>query len=628
MATLIPNTLPSTASQGEKRLFHLLQQKLPNDFLVWYEPIVQGRYPDFIILGPHFGLLIIEVKGWYPSQILQANPDSFKIKYKQGDLETIQNQKSPLRQCKDYLNRLLDSLKAYPVLTQNQGHHQGQLAFPLGMGAIMSNITAQQATTDPLNLNQAALLPQPQVAYRDELLAWPDWTSEQLIERLQQMFAVKFAFAPLTSDQINTIRGLLYPEIIIQAIPARHDSIPKGESLLPSATILKTLDTRQENLAKSIGEGHRIFFGVSGSGKTLILMARAKMLAQQHPHARILLLCFNVSLASHLRSVIQTNTQNANYSNLEIIHFHGWAKSCLGSLPTHVPDFDETVARDLLDYLAEMPQSQKWDAILIDEAHTFVPSWFRCCVAALKDPENGDLTIVADGSQSLYKRDGFTWKQVGIKAQGRTISKKFDLDKNYRNTQPILNAAWKIVQPAHEQTILETDEVTFPVVQPTQALRQGSRPTLHLVSAPEKAIINQVQRLLAQNYAPEDIAIIYYQVKKPAMKQLLASFNQAGIKTYWVTKNQKAKERYSVSLPGIRILTGLSSLGLEFKVVLLIWLEQFGDCVKSTVGSQLKRKQLYVAMTRTQEELHLFSDPNNPLLAELKQSDAFAWQSD
>lgn len=65
MANAIPDSIPSKASQGEKTLFSILRDNLPDDFFVWYEPGVESYYPDFLILSPTFGLLIIEVKGWY-----------------------------------------------------------------------------------------------------------------------------------------------------------------------------------------------------------------------------------------------------------------------------------------------------------------------------------------------------------------------------------------------------------------------------------------------------------------------------------------------------------------------------------------------------------------------------------
>ncbi|MFN9614541.1 MAG: nuclease-related domain-containing protein, partial [Dolichospermum sp.] len=60
---MIPSSIPDKASQGEKRLYNILKNKLSDNFYVWYEPRIDGRYPDFIILSPDFGLLVIEVKG-------------------------------------------------------------------------------------------------------------------------------------------------------------------------------------------------------------------------------------------------------------------------------------------------------------------------------------------------------------------------------------------------------------------------------------------------------------------------------------------------------------------------------------------------------------------------------------
>lgn len=117
MAVMIPDSFPDKANIGEKKLFGVLRDRLPDDFLVWYEPIVSDLYPDFIILGSTFGLLIIEVKGWYASRIINADNNSFDIRQKRGNIERIERQKSPLRQGRDYLAAVLDKLKGYPILT-------------------------------------------------------------------------------------------------------------------------------------------------------------------------------------------------------------------------------------------------------------------------------------------------------------------------------------------------------------------------------------------------------------------------------------------------------------------------------------------------------------------------------
>ena len=69
MAYCIPDRLPSKASRGEDRTFHILK-KLPDNYLVYYEPNIANRRPDFIVIAPDMGVIVIEVKGWYLDDIL------------------------------------------------------------------------------------------------------------------------------------------------------------------------------------------------------------------------------------------------------------------------------------------------------------------------------------------------------------------------------------------------------------------------------------------------------------------------------------------------------------------------------------------------------------------------------
>jgi ATP-dependent exoDNAse (exonuclease V) alpha subunit len=66
-----------------------------------------------------------------------------------------------------------------------------------------------------------------------------------------------------------------------------------------------------------------------------------------------------------------------------------------------------------------------------------------------------------------------------------------------------------------------------------------------------------------------------------------------------------------------------SFLGLEFKAVLLLWVDQFEDCfVKDVDMRSLARRQLYVAMTRAQDELHLVASGQAAVVAALGKSEA------
>ena len=626
MAQMIPETIPSKASQGEKNLFAALESQLPDTFIVWYEPTIDRLLPDFVILGPTFGLLILEVKGWFANSIESASHDFFSIRYKKAGRTRIESNANPLKQGHNYFGPIADQMKQCPLLCWPQGNYRGKLCFPIGVGAVMSNITCQQSQEN----NLYPVLAQPAVAYRDELLQWPDFSSDDLTTRLKEMFKTDFSFPTLTADQVSTVKGLIHPTTAIKEIPVVADSLPPDApyTLPDGATRLLSLDIEQERIARTMQSGHRLVSGVAGSGKTLILLARAKALANRLNPQRVLILCYNITLAAHLRSLLHNDTRNPQYrQSIEVLNFHAWAKTVLRHLPNvkQVPDgeYDPLLGQQMLNRLQQLPVDRRWDAVLVDEAHTFDQSWFSCCVAALKDREDGDLLIVSDRNQGLYQRREFSWKSVGIKAVGRGRSKM--LSQNYRNTQEILSAAWAVLRPSESKP-----DTAFPTVEPSAALRRGALPVLHLASSKLEAVtqlVIQIEQFCNQGYAPADIAVIYKKKndrKSSVLQMLMDQLNQKQMMPYWVTVDQETKRHYDSQRPGVRVVTALSSLGLEFKLVLLLWVEQFQNCHNADLQlAERDRRQLYVAMTRAQDELHLFSGGNGRIVQELRDSRNF-----
>ena len=64
MATLIPaiSTCVSRMTPGERRTAERLEQKLDADYLLWYDVPMGPRntHPDFVVLHPRRGILILE----------------------------------------------------------------------------------------------------------------------------------------------------------------------------------------------------------------------------------------------------------------------------------------------------------------------------------------------------------------------------------------------------------------------------------------------------------------------------------------------------------------------------------------------------------------------------------------
>ncbi len=83
MATLIPalgTCLPRMMS-GEKRLAERLEQKLDDDYLMWYDVPVGPKqsHPDFVVIHPRRGLLILEVKDWSLATIQKVTRQYWEI---------------------------------------------------------------------------------------------------------------------------------------------------------------------------------------------------------------------------------------------------------------------------------------------------------------------------------------------------------------------------------------------------------------------------------------------------------------------------------------------------------------------------------------------------------------------
>src|SRR5690606_22808272 len=121
-------------------------------------------------------------------------------------------------------------------------------------------------------------LPAHRLICRDEMAPTAD--PEVFQKRLWDMFDHAFG-GKLTLPQLDRVRWHLFPEIRISA--PQQSLFDEGEDAIVESAggaekergtipdIVRVMDLQQEQLARSLGEGHRVIHGVAGSGKTLIL---------------------------------------------------------------------------------------------------------------------------------------------------------------------------------------------------------------------------------------------------------------------------------------------------------------------------------------------------------------------
>ena len=598
MARMIGVGLGSIKQAGERRFAQRLQSHLEDDYLVWYDVPVgkHRRYPDFIILHPQRGLLFIEVKDWKPETIKRISPTTCTIEAATGRKEVPH----PLEQVRQCAYAAVNDLLRNPQLRQSGDRHNGKLICPYGWGVVFTNITRNQIQRGIPDDARERLMPDHLVLYKDEMTESVD--PEAFQAKLWGMFNVSFA-SKLTLPQIDAIRWHLFPELRIgdsgQASLFSDDMEQTADIKESIPEIIRIMDIQQEQLARSLGEGHRVIHGVAGSGKTLILGYRCLHLAQTL-HKPILVLCFNITLAAKLRSFIAAR---GIVDTVQVYHFHDWCGQQLktyyvDTLPGDKPLYDRMVD-SVIDGVDKglIPRGQ-YGAVLIDEGHDFEPEWLKL-VTQIVDPETNSLLLLYDDAQSIYKKQSslkFSLASVGIQAQGRTTILKL----NYRNTREILEFAYRVVK----DYLHDDGQADIPLIQPEAAGVSGPEPVVKSfddLNAEIQYAVRCVQKWHDQGMPWREMAILY--PGGSAGKLMAEALTEQAIPHAWLASS-KYKKSYSVDDDQIAVMSIHSSKGLEFQTVIILDASRENSENQSkSVTIEDSMRLLYVGMTRATENL-------------------------
>jgi UvrD-like helicase C-terminal domain/Nuclease-related domain/AAA domain len=607
MATLIP-TLSQCARRmtpGEKRLAERFMAKLEDDYLCWYDIMVgkRSRYPDFIVLHPRRGLLVLEVKDWKLDIIHSADKNGFTLITPNGHKVTP----SPLEQARQCAQTIHTKLEADPLLREQKPGYGDRLCLPYGYGVVFTNITRrafERAQLDEIILGD-------RVICRDEMTEEVD--AELFQKRLWGMFTVHFKTV-LSMPQIDRIRWHLFPEIRIPAQSELFESTqtqPATAQSLPE--LLRVMDLKQEQLARNLGEGHRVIHGVAGSGKTLILGYRCERLASALTKP-VLVLCYNVALAAKLRSVMQEKNLT---KQVNVRTFHAWCRDQLRLYHVPMPAEGEAFFAEMVNAVmggvekGQIPRAQ-YGAVMIDEGHDFQPEWFRL-VTQMIDPETNSLLVLYDDAQSIYEatsRRKFSFSSVGIQAKGRTTI----LRLNYRNTTEVLTLAYEFARDFLAPEEAEEDGV--PLVEPQSGGRHGPIPVIRRLpnlQAEAELIAKEFKALHRAGWRWRDLAIIYR--SKFIGERVTAILRTAGLSVEWV--GEEGKRRFDPLSDTVKIITMHSSKGLEFPVVAI---PGIGYMPNANFKFEDEGRLLYVAMTRAMEVLLMTSHQDTEFVARIERA--------
>lgn len=578
---------------GERRLAERLEKKLEDDYLCWANIPVgpKALQPDFVIMHPLRGLLVLEVKDWKLDTIQSMDRNQTKI-YANGSLKT---QTNPMMQARRYAMDVAGVLQKDPALRQVTGSpNAGSLIMPFGWGVVMTAITRKQFEGTDL----AEVLSPQQVMFQDEMTEAVD--DEVFQQRLWSMFNHVFP-CRLTLPQIDRVRYHLYPEVRVNMVPGQFGLFAEQDAPLPS--LIKVMDLQQELLARSLGEGHRVIHGAAGSGKTMILGYRCAHLAQVSSKP-VLVLCYNKSLAGRLQQVL---AERGLSEKVTVRNFHAWCSDMLTAFNVDRPAYNLStnvkmaqLIQNTIDGVDQghIPRAQ-YAAVLIDEGHDFQPEWFKLVVQMI-DPESNSLLVLYDDAQSIYRSKGgksgmdFSFASVGIQAQGRTTI----LRLNYRNTVEVLSVARAFA--VELLTARDAAEDGVPIVAPQSAGRRGAFPELLRFESDwheYNCIVERIRDEHGKGRALDDMAVIYRSTAQA--QRIERALSEAGIA---FASGQSAKGRGALygSEDAVKIVSMHSSKGLEFGLVLI---PSLGDMPKKGEDEVDEARLLYVAMTRAIDRL-------------------------
>lgn len=629
MAIMFPESITRTGtSQSAKDLFEKLQ-KLPDDHVIYFNEILSSRkkntetrIPDFVIISPTYGLILIAIEGLTAGQITRIDE---KYWYFNSNGKREYKHVSPHLSILNYLESLIEfaaeSDWAHEILSSDKI----KFSLPVHSVVILSQISLEK-----FNQSQIKAIESPQNNYilLEDIKNIYTSESNSIIELLINKSDSKSPNSiKLSDDHKLVLCSLINPNLIIEK--SYIDEIPEKSNSINES--IDRMDIIQEKNSLYIGVGHRIIKGVAGSGKTIIITARAKLLAKKGYH--ILVLCFNRCLASYLSGRLE------KHENVEIYNFDRWAKVC--GVQRREGETYLAMGERLYEMLETGTSSEfrKYDAILIDEGQDFAPSFYKCVTQALKDPEDGELLIVFDPNQGLYRmgvKGGSTWKECGIKAKGRiissnTASSKADwswLGKNYRNTKEIAELANEFAWFLKPQASLDIEENSSEfTIDIAKCIRFGEKPLVVSSSSfqDECMVIERMVLEMLENTGkvldkkininglvrPSDITILYpglpsRKTDRDFFNTFRASLNKKISNLLsdkrehiiWLTNPSNDNSLNRVFDYGLKIQTINSAKGLQNKVVIIMAAHLISDA-----NLEEGYKKLYVGITRPEDYL-------------------------
>lgn len=414
-------------TKGERMVFDLFNRCLSPEWEIYIQPHLNGLRPDFVLLNPNVGIAVFEVKDWNLSAMnygVEERGESHPpLMWGEKDGEQFSIQKdNPVEKVYRYKNEIFNLY--CPRLKKN-----------FGFSAITSGIIFPFCPDD-----RVMQFLKPCLEYRG-MARFPEYNPVSGSNSI-----LSFDIKKIFPESTRSMSKLMSEDLIkdLRAWLVEPDAAVTQRQPL-------NLDKNQLSLVLSRTQsGYRRIKGAAGSGKSLVLASRAAELLKQDKD--VLVVTFNITLINYLKDIAVRYPLNSKKvrSDVTWLNFHAWCKRvCIendrenkyyeiinggGSRDVFNEGLPKLVSL-ILD--GEDNCINKYDAVLVDEAQDFLPSWWNVLRKVCKP--GGEMLLVADETQDIYGTAG-SWTDEAMSGAGFS-GKWSELEVSYRMPEQALNEA-------------------------------------------------------------------------------------------------------------------------------------------------------------------------------------------
>ena len=419
--------LPTPLTAGERVVLDYFAQHLGQSWEIYVQPHLNGFRPDFVLLNPKVGIAVVEVKDWDLTAMdysyVRSRPeDAPRLQAVRGSEVIRLGRSDPVSKIDTYKDAIF-SIFCPRLVTEGFGCIVGVVAFPFARREDIEPILrpARQYYEHEAYPKQNTLLTLDEIAVGDSAVR-------------------KVLPTAYLNEDLRFSSG--------NAIDLRHWLVEPEFSREQRRPLLQDLDARQRAVVSArTGSRFRKIRGAAGSGKSLVLAARAAALAKEGKS--VLLMTFNITLISYLRDcVVRVDRDRAVRANIEAWNFHLWCKllatkvgrlddyAVLWTAEDHRAVLETTLAREVAKWCVALTSNERYDAILIDEGQDFRREWWLALRSALKP--DGEMLLAVDRAQNIYGVEN--WVDGDLRHTGLS-SNWYELPVSYRMPEPLIDLA-------------------------------------------------------------------------------------------------------------------------------------------------------------------------------------------